>query len=433
MDSFRSHLYSPQNDNWGFAPMNKGIQPEGKCPVCNSRFKWDNKKRQFLCPAHLTAPKRFTMYTFFKGERIWRGSTFEGEPLRTHYEAQKLVEKANAEKRAGKFDPTKWKLKKIEYKPGRLILKWYKEKYRAMKRGDLKPSYVVKLKSYIRLYFIPYGLKKDFDDIRNIKSCKDLFESMPQKLSLKYRSNIRMAIATFFNWCKNEEKLIDELPFIPRFPKQKYIPTVVNKEFRQFLVDNYIRPQHQNIFGFLIHQGCRPSEAIALKGDCLKDHPTLGKYVEYRRTLSEKIIVEIPKDSEARVNPIFEETMKYLPQTFADDFAFKNNGKLYTLTVLEKELMRALRLYNADQRKMAEEKCKVWEDIKIKLYEFCKHSWSTEMYEKGASLEDLQKYHGHSKPETSLLYTKIDVLKRFKKFAEVIPIKKEVKESGGSQ
>jgi len=144
-------------------------------------------------------------------------------------------------------------------------------------------------------------------------------------------------------------------------------------------------------------------------------------------------IVEIPKDREARVNPIFEGTIKYLPKSFSDDFVFKNNGELYTLTVLEKELARALKLYNTYQRKIAEEKGEAWENIKIKLYEFCKHSWSTEMYEKGASLEDLQKYHGHSKPETSLLYTKIDVLKRFKKFGKVIPIKKEEKESGESQ
>ena len=125
-------------------------------------------------------------------------------------------------------------------------------------------------------------------------------------------------------------------------------------------------------------------------------------------------------------NSLIESVVASKGYKFIQDY----NRRLYTLTVLEKELADTETLHH---RKTAEGKGEVWENVKIKLYEFCKHSWSTEMYEKGASLEDLQKYHGHSKPETSLLYTKIDVLKRFKKFAEVIPIKREEKESGGNQ
>src|SRR5208337_2360674 len=118
------------------------------------------------------------------GERIRRGTDWQGNTLRTHYEAQKLAEQAKKEIAAKTFDSDKWRSKKkIEFHPGRLYLKWYREKLKAMERGDLKPSYTVKLRSYYRVYFRPYGLKKRLDDIREIKSTKDFFESLPQHLS----------------------------------------------------------------------------------------------------------------------------------------------------------------------------------------------------------------------------------------------------------
>ncbi len=64
------------------------------------------------------------------------------------------------------------------------------------------------------------------------------------------------------------------------------------------------------------------------------------------------------------------------------------------------------------------------EPVHIGLYEFVKHSLSTQLYEEGYSLHDIQKFHGHSSPETSLIYTKIDVLKRFRNRGTVTEIKK---------
>jgi hypothetical protein len=62
----------------------------------------------------------------------------------------------------------------------------------------------------------------------------------------------------------------------------------------------------------------------------------------------------------------------------------------------------------------AEAQGKEWEPVEIPLYNFGKHSINSEMYEAGYLLTDIQKFNGHTKAETSLIYTKIDVLKRFR-------------------
>ncbi|MGO9951738.1 MAG: tyrosine-type recombinase/integrase [Dissulfurispiraceae bacterium] len=423
---------SPYNRNkenkWGFAPMRDYIEPQGKCRFCKLGFKWNDDENMFCCPVHFTVPKLFQVNVPFKGERIRRGTDWQGNTLHTHYEAQKLAEQAKKEIAANTFDPDKWRIKKkIEFHPGRLYVKWYKEKLKAMKRGDLKPSYTVKLRSYYRLYFRPYGIKKTLDDAREIKSTKDFFESLPQHLSPKYRKNLKLALAAFFHWMQREYRIIPEIPWMPDIRVPKHIPVVVDKDFQLELLNDYIRPWHRDIFGFMICQGCRPGEAIALYAECIKTDKNLGPYVEYTKTLSEGQIVDNPKDAEDRVAPLFTETLHYIPKRLPGALLFQTRGKAYSLTILEKELDRALRIYNKAMQQRAREIGAIFEPVKIKLYEFVKHSLSTQLYDEGYSLHDIQKFHGHSSPETSLIYTKIDVLKRFKSRGAVTEIKKPKK------
>ncbi len=424
----RPDTYNTPFNKWGFIPMRDYIDPQGKCRFCGSRFQWNEKEDMFCCPVHFTVPKLYQVRVPFNGERIRRGTDWQGNTLRSHYEAQKLAEQAKKEIAAKTFDPDKWRSKKkIEFHPGRLYLKWYREKLKAMERGDLKPSYTVKLRSYYRVYFRPYGLKKRLDDIRELKSTKDFFESLPQHLSPKYRKNLKLALAAFFHWLQKEYRMIPEVPWMPEIKVPKHIPTVVGKDFQLELLINHIMPKHRDIFWYMIYQGCRPGEAIALSPECIKADKNLGPYVEYTKTLSEGRIVDNPKDAEDRVAPLFSETLQYIPKRLHGSLLFQNNGKAYTLTVLEKELDRALRSYNTAMQGKARESGAVFEPVKIRLYEFVKHSLSTQLYEEGYSLQDIQKFHGHSSPETSLIYTKIDVLKRFRGRSNVVDIQKAQK------
>lgn len=173
----------------------KGIRPEGKCPVCKGPFKAD-KEKGYICPEHLTKPDRFTISIFWKGERIFRGTTLEGQTLRSFADAYALLKQADKEKDAFKFDPARWKSKTIlQFAFNHLIDAWYKDKEDEMNRGDLAPSYVPKLKTYIEHYYRPFF---GDTDVREILSLKPFQKQLPDKLSPKYRQNITNALIGFF-------------------------------------------------------------------------------------------------------------------------------------------------------------------------------------------------------------------------------------------
>jgi integrase len=399
----------------------KGIYPTGKCYLCGRSFTWKQKAERYECPNCKTRPESYHVKVSFKGKRITRGTTLEGQTLRSVADAYALVKRAKDQIVAGKFDPEIWTRKDPGiYHPGRLYARWYRSKL----RDRLKPGYTVKLKSYYRVHFRPYCVRHDITDIRDIRTTQLFFDECPG-LSAKYRKNIRMALSSFFRYCKMNMRVIEEIPFFPKLKKPaKYIPQVLDIETRLHIIDTYVMPEHRPILGFYAVHGCRPGEAIALKGDRLKADAE-GRYVEYTRTVSDGILQETTKDGEGRAVPIFRAAEKYLPASvLPGSFVFTNRGKMYTLSVLEHQLMNAFKRYNKAMTAEAEKQGKEWAPIRIKLYEFGKYSRNSEMYEAGVSLADLQKYNGHSRPEETLLYNKIDVLKRFRKLDNVVEFKK---------
>ena len=429
-NSAKSSKLSPRRDKSGVDM--RGIYPNGRCPTCKGPFKFDKKRGIYKCLKHNTKPGNYTVAVHFKGEMIRRSRHLEGRSLTTVNDAVALKNQADADIKKGKFRPELWRSTSQNiYHPMRLILKWYWEKLHALRNGDLKPSYIRSLRGYIRNYFIPFGTEHNLQNIRDIVTTKDFFESLdrlaPKKkqLSPKYRKNIRLAVATFFHWVQNEERLIDAMPFIPSITVPKKAPEVLPMEVRQSIVDNFVLPRHRPIFGYYINQGPRPGELIALIWEDIKEDPAHGKYVIYQRNMSDDVLVNSTKDDEPRFNPIFRETEKYLPpRGLAQSWVFTNMDKQYTTSVLRHQLYWAFKRYNKHMADEAEKQGKTWEPVKIPLYNFGKHSRSSEFYEEGYSLVDIQHYHGHSKPETSLIYTKIDVLKRFRSKPIDFPKKK---------
>ena len=117
-----------------------------------------------------------------------------------------------------------------------------------------------------------------------------------RKMSPKYRENIRLAVATFFHWVQDEERLIDAMPFIPSITVPKKAPEVLPMEVRQYIVDNFVKKVHRPIFGYLRHQCPRPAELIALQVGLIKEDPLHGRYVIYQRTMSDDVLVDTTKD-----------------------------------------------------------------------------------------------------------------------------------------
>ncbi len=391
------------------------IRPEGKCPVCFNSFKFD-KRRGFICPTHLTTPQRYVIRPFYKGERITRGTTFDGKTIRTLADALTLLRQFKDEKDRRILDITKWKSKlKIEYAFKHLIWKWYQEKEDLMNRGKLARGYVPKLRTYITNYYEPFfkGM-----DVREILSCKDFARQLNK--SPKYQKNILDALCCFFRWLRDEERLIQTIPVFPKIEVPEYEPQTASKDVRlaflQLISEN--EPEHVPVFTYLIHQGCRPSEARALMGDCIE-----GDQVAYRRNFSGRRLVEHTKTKRIRYNYLFPETRAVLPRVFPKQFVFTHgSGRPYSQDFLNEIYKRTLQRFNE----------KYGTALDMPLYEFTKHSFGTEFINAHPEHEKLlQEWFGHTKPEMTRRYAKLKVVDAFRKLDNVKRIGSEWVVGGG--
>lgn len=409
---------SSTTNPWGFSV--KGVRPEGTCPICKKRFEWD-KRKGYLCKKHRTTPQRYTIDFYNKGERIRRGTDLNGKTIRTFADAHALLNQVFNEKLAHKFDPTKWKSKdRIEFRFSTLIWKWYEEKEKLMEQGKRAPSYVPKLKTYIRHYYEPHFMHQD---VREILSCKDFANKLPDMgvrvnkppISLKYQKNLLDALKGFFIWLK-DERIITDVPKIPVFEVPEYEPQIIASEIQHKILD-FIPNEHKPIFTFLFHQGARPGEVTALLGDCID-----GDIVSYKRTFSARKLVEWTKTKKIRHNLIFPEVLKALPkpkQLFKKEFVFKNpenSNKPYSNDNLNKIYHKALSMFNQ----------KYNTELNISLYEATKHSFGTQLINKGVPENLLKKWFGHTKSEMTEKYAKLKVVNAFRNLQNIVEIHKKV-------
>lgn len=382
----------------------RGIRPEGICPKCGKTFKY-NVRKGFICTVHLTKPSRYSVEIYYNGERIKRGTTLEGKTLRTLADAHALRVQADNEKEAKRFDVERWKSKrKIDYQFNVLIWKWYQEKADLMERGERAPGYVPKLKTYIGYYEAFYRDK----DVREVFNCKDFINKLP-KISPHYRKNIVDALKSFFRWLV-EERYTREIPKFVKIDVPEHEPITISKD-AQLRILEFVPEEHKPIFTFLFNQGCRPGEIRALKWDCIDED-----VVTYKRTFSAGKLVERTKTKNIRYNLIFPETMQIMPQKGLPNTFVFTHGKIknhYSESYLNKIFNKALKSFNERYET----------DLSIELYEATKHSWGTQKVNEGVSIDLLQEWFGHSKPDMTKKYAKIKVVDAFRKMEKVIPLR----------
>lgn len=373
----------------------KGIQPAGQCPTCRVHYK--RQKNNFICPVCNGRPMQYRVSIFFNGEIIRRSTTLDGKPLRVPADAYALRRQADSELEGRRFDPDKWKSKaKFEYSFSRLIDAWYKDKEDEMKKGRLAPSYVPKLRTYIKLYYRPFF---GVGDVREVRSLKPFIKQLPGTLAPKYQKNIVDALMNFFRTLK-EDRMIDDVPVSKAIEIPEYEPTPISHDLKKKILD-LIPAEHQPIFTFLFNQGVRPSEARALKWKDIE-----GDTVTIRRTWSGEVLREQTKNKRIRHNLLFDATLKALPQRrFPEDFVFmhgKDVRRHYSHNFLSK-------IYNEAIGQLG---------LKIELYEATKHSFGTQRINEGVPENLLREWFGHAKSEMTRKYAKLKVVDAFRQIEE---------------
>lgn len=411
--------YNPEYSN-GLGFSVKGIRPEGYCPKCKKPFKFNSRKMSFLCKTHLTVPQRFMIDIYYNGKRIRRGTTLDGETLRTFAQAHALYMQAEEEKKHKKFDPAKWRAKgKIEYSFDMLICKWHSSKEELMNNNKRAPSYVPKLRIYMRNFFEPCYGNRDVREIFNLDEFTTFISSYRQKggqsISLKYQKNLTDALQSFFRWLL-KKKYITELPDFPdpvEIPEHD--PQTITRDIQLKLLE-CVSNEDKPIFTWLFYQGCRPGEARALMGDCILTQIEPRDAVKYKRTFSGSQLKERTKTKNIRYNYIYPEARAVLPEIIHTYSFVFTHGKIakkpYSAAHLNKIFRKVLEQFNEKHNT----------DLRIELYEATKHSFGTQKVNEGISIHELKEWYGHSKIEMTEKYAKVNIVDVFRKHDKVVSI-----------
>ena len=195
-------------------------------------------------------------------------------------------------------------------------------------------------------------------------------------------NTIRLIQASMLFFFKNVIKRDIEFDTIPRPKRKKELPKVIPKEEIKIIIKNIHNQKHKLIISFLYSSGFRLSEIINLKRNDINifDNIILVKQGKGRKDritlLSEKIKPELTK--------------YLLENKFKSDYLFEGRNGKYTKKSVQEILKKASKSIN-----------------KHVTPHMLRHSFATHLLEAGTDIRYIQSLLGHSKLETTQIYTKI--------------------------
>jgi integrase len=364
------------------------------CKKCGDPFE-DIGRKGFVCPNCMTVPSRYYLDIFYKGERVRVFCDKQGSPLDTHERAFDLLAHINYEVNDHSFDPTKY----IKSEQKEFYVSTQLERYSEYKVGSLAPSYQTDFKRYIRLAKEFFNAKdvremRKSDIMKYQKNLEDNFD-----YSNKTIKNIMEVFKAFLNYLKNDMELITTVPNFPDIEIETKPIKWFSQEDQIKLFD-LVPEAFKDIIAFLMLQGCRPSEARAMKcknvnlqGNMLTISATFSGIV-YREKRKGKISRPVSVPIHPEVYPHIARRVKNnLPEAFL--FINPHTGRPFGK--------------NSLQRMWARIRTKVGMETSVRLYDATRHSFASNHLNNGTSIYKVSKLMGHSSVKMTEKYGHSDV------------------------
>jgi integrase len=327
----------------------------------------------------------------WQGERCRIFSDKDGTPLDSKRRADRLLSHIRYEIDHGLFDPknyVKRELKALLFVNH--VESWLGRQQLRVEAGEIAREYLRSSGAWVRNYLIPFFGKRNIRDIHE-GMVEDFLLQLPPRLSKKSRANI----ANLLHKILRDAFRRHDIARIPDFPKievgEPEIKWITPEEQAQIM--SHVKcPIRKAFFLFLMHQGCRPGEARALRWEdidwrtqTVTIHAAMDQET-YRPTTKEKDIRILP------LHPAVITGLKDLPRALSG-YVFTYRGK-----PLQKKL--TWRTWRTAAKKAG---------IDIGQYQGTKHSLGNWAVNNGVPLNIIQAYMGHKSSSTTKRYAKLQV------------------------
>ncbi len=383
LTDFENHLYhaETENENSFWLDMVIKIRSKENCVKCGSLFVMTG--RGLVCPKHpRSKPNNYFLDWFFNGERfkLYGFDSFNG--------VVKRAATIDDEIKTGRFRVEHYKgsqaRTKSKYAFEDRYDKWIKQKAKIR-----KPGYVKKLTQYKTGFVKVFGRQ----DVRMIGTDAILsyYEAISGGISNKTVYNLIGALHSFFIDLFDRE-VISHLPKFPKVKYQRKAPKWLGSA-EQAEILNAIPEHHRPIFQFLFLTGCRPSEARALKW---QDINLKESVIEIKHSFSAGVLTTT-KTGQSRVIPLTEDLRRLLQSKtryLHCDFVFNIRGNHYGRDRIGKVWREACKKIGLEG---------------IRPYDGTRHSFASQLVNKGKSLEIIGKILGHSNTQTTKKYSRVSI------------------------
>jgi site-specific recombinase XerD len=175
-----------------------------------------------------------------------------------------------------------------------------------------------------------------------------------------------------------------EVESLPQPSKSKFLPTVLSKEEIIEVIRNTRNIKHRTIIALIYSAGLRVGEVIDLELRNI-DIDRMQLYIKSAKGRKDRVIFI----AKSFIPLYYNYQMTYRPSKY---FIEGPNGGKYTAGSIRKFLKRACK--NAGIRKRV-------------TPHTLRHSFATHLIEDGVGIRHVQELLGHSKPETTMIYTHI--------------------------
>ncbi|MBI9091136.1 MAG: tyrosine-type recombinase/integrase [Desulfobacterium sp.] len=290
------------------------------------------------------------------------------EPFWAKKSAEKQLNKIRTEIDEGYFNPAAW------FPDSPLSIRLYCDEW--LEGADVTKRTLGDYRGYCKNYIIKYFKDKDIRTVRHSDLLK--FKKWLGEIGRSEKTiyNVVSAFRTMMNYAWKDE-VISSVPPFPALPFK--LPTVEYLTMeQQDKVLAEIPEKHRPIYAFMMDNGTRVGEALALQKDCIKED-----CIEIKRTFSGntlKLCSDNKKGGVIGMTDYTRDVLAGIPQHLGPFIFVRDDGKPYT---------------NKNLNAIWREACgKV--EIKIKLYNAVRHSLGCQLLDQGEDIDLVRQQLRHT-------------------------------------